>query len=914
MRRTIAAAILAALLLAGCTFTATFDVTKLPTPTPGPTATAQPTDAPTATTTATATPTPTETATASPSPTQTPTEQPTATATNTPQPPVLDKPTPPPVQATGALTVNVPLLPVASGDPALDANNWAIVWAGNVSPGGDYAQCRMVGAVDGARVYCQMWTPTAAGDSVALNMGGRALDVAHDMPSGWQVGQRCGGTDGTGCRGWTTYAFLPWGQFGKAPANGDVWPMTLTYHGAIWAGAIRWGLPDYAGRTVDGAQVVTATLSADAMLGGGTDCGAPSYPEYFPIWGALEWQGQPYVNVQAQWDVADWPCYSRYYAEWQLPTLPPGAQVVSATLTLAHFGNPGYGTGYAADGTGDTVIQVWDTVQALTVPTWDSAPRAVENIARTTVRPIDATCPAANLDATRTCRPGVPVAFDVTAAVQRAVQRGNGAAGVLLYTAAGQYHAGKHFWARGTVEQPVVTIAYTVQGAPAPTATPSPIPAPPTPTAAPTATVAPTATPEPTIPIAPATGRTYHVAVNGNDTNPGTAAQPWRTFARAWRGMVAGDTLLIGDGTYTEPIQPLVFGREGAPITIKAANDGAVTIDCRGACIPLKLGDNFPGDNRSWFVVEGLIARNGTEAAVRVRGDHIVLRRVSAYDSGLRSNSAVMLVAWSSDVLLEDVIAAGTGRKSILIFTSERVTVRRAFTQWQAWDGQTSDTCAMGWPAGNGINPYNSKHVTVENALVTGPMADAALRVTINHESVYSPGMGVYGSIAVGAGMDGAMPHAYPLVPDPACTVPNGGAPYTAAAWGMGVYGQGDAPGVVFRDVLAAGNAGWGFASLKPSGVGVTNGVLDHATLCANNSQPGETWERNVQGTYSGFAVTNSRIPGYQAGEGARLDMRYQDGVRTNAPLLPWPMQGRAAAELGVDVGAMWQQYAGACK
>jgi hypothetical protein len=193
-------------------------------------------------------------------------------------------------------------------------------------------------------------------------------------------------------------------------------------------------------------------------------------------------------------------------------------------------------------------------------------------------------------------------------------------------------------------------------------------------------------------------------------------------------------------------------------------------------------------------------------------------------------------------------------------------------------------------------------------------MADAALRVTINHESVYSPGMGIYGSIAIGAGMDGATPHAYPLVPDPACTVPAGGPPYYSSAWGMGVYGQGDAPGVVFRDVLAVGNAGWGFASLKPSGVGVTGGVLDHATLCGNNTQPGAAWERGIQGTYSGFAVTNSSIPGVQVGEGARLDLRYVDGVRTDTPLLPWPMQSRAAAELGVDVGAMWQQYAGACK
>ena len=364
--------------------------------------------------------------------------------------------------------------------------------------------------------------------------------------------------------------------------------------------------------------------------------------------------------------------------------------------------------------------------------------------------------------------------------------------------------------------------------------------------------------------------------------------------------MRAGDTLLIQDGTYTEPIQPLVYGREGAPVTIKAINDGKVIIDGRGQTIPLKLGDTWPGDNRSWFVVEGIVARNGTEAAVRIRGDHIILRRVSAYDAGLRSNSAVVLVGWSSDVLLEDVIAAGTGRKNILIFTSERVTVRRAFTQWEAWDGQTPDTCAMGWPAGNGINPYNSKYVIVENALVTGPVADAALRVTINHDSVYSPGMQVLGSIAAGAGVnaDGSR-HEYPLVSDPGCPVPADGPPYYAAAWGMGVYGQGDAPGPVFRDVMSVGNAGWGFASIKPSGVGAHDGLLDHATIVGNNAYPGQASERDVQGIYSGFTVTNSYIPGYQAGEGARLVNRYVDGLLTDVPLWPWPMEERGRAELG---------------
>ena len=927
--------VLAALMLAGCTVTVSVDLSKLPTQTPTATATA--------TQGVTSTPTPTDAATATAVPATATPEPPAATATptievipptNTQIPPTIPATMPPtatpePPAATATPVANVPLLLDATADdPRLDANNRAIVWAGDISPDGGYTQLRLVGRADGVSLYAQVMTPRPGG-TITVTIGNRTLPATYGARDGWTyVGT------GVGSRGWSATAFLPWGQFGGAPQPGDVWPLALTaLDGDTWQGVIRWGAPPYAGAA--GTYTVTVPVAQDATLGGSTDCGAYDWPDYFPTWGSRSYEGDPkygtFSNIQAQWDTTDWPCYSQYIAQWVLPQLPAGAEVTGAWLDVYYFGaaypTEGRDVPEYVPGQRTQAYQVGTAWDAATV-TWDTAPAATENVSYT------------SLD---WCATGVDChgwrALDVTPIVQRAYQAGQGDAAALLYTAAGQYHSGRYIYTSEGAAPPAVRISYTLPGEPQPTWTPVPVTptTTPTPTATsvpPTATYTPpatstttptprlTATPEPTIPIQPAvtatpqpsTGRVWYLGLGGNDANAGTASAPLRTFARAWAVMRAGDTLLIQDGTYTEPIQPLVYGREGAPVTIKAINDGKVIIDGRGQTIPLKLGDTWPGDNRSWFVVEGIVARNGTEAAVRIRGDHIILRRVSAYDAGLRSNSAVVLVGWSSDVLLEDVIAAGTGRKSILIFTSERVTVRRAFTQWRAWDGQTPDTCAMGWPAGNGINPYNSKFVTVENALVTGPMADAALRITINHESVYSPGMQVLGSIAAGAGMDApGKPHAYPLVDDPACYVPPGGPPYTAPAWGLGVYGQGDVPGVVFRDVLAVGNAGWGFASLKPSGVGVTGGVLDHATLCANNTQPGETWEKDVQGTYGGFFVTNSQIPGFRAGEGARLANRYVDGVLTDAPLLPWPMQDRAANELGVDVTGMWTRYAGAC-
>jgi hypothetical protein len=38
------------------------------------------------------------------------------------------------------------------------------------------------------------------------------------------------------------------------------------------------------------------------------------------------------------------------------------------------------------------------------------------------------------------------------------------------------------------------------------------------------------------------------------------------------------------------------------------------------------------------------------------------------------------------------------------------------------------------------------------------------------------------------------------------------------------------------------------------------------------------------------------------SGEGARLTHRYVDGVLTNEPLWPWPMEARIQAEMGISV------------
>jgi hypothetical protein len=220
-------------------------------------------------------------------------------------------------------------------------------------------------------VYVQVKNPSTAG-TLNLTINGKSFPIAYGSGNGWEYATR-------GERGWTAYRTIPWSELGGAPSIGNTWNLSQMAYGKSWTGIMHWGLPDYSGVVVPGAQVVTTSLSADATTGGGTECGSDDWPSYFPTWGLRNEDGATatsqrthmgltsQVNVgQAQWDTADWPCYSRYYAMWDLPALPAGARVVSATVTMRHFGNPGYGGGYADDGTKDTVYQVYEIDQPWT--------------------------------------------------------------------------------------------------------------------------------------------------------------------------------------------------------------------------------------------------------------------------------------------------------------------------------------------------------------------------------------------------------------------------------------------------------------------------------------------------------------------------------------------------------------------
>jgi hypothetical protein len=65
-------------------------------------------------------------------------------------------------------------------------------------------------------------------------------------------------------------------------------------------------------------------------------------------------------------------------------------------------------------------------------------------------------------------------------------------------------------------------------------------------------------------------GKVYYVAPVGRDTNPGTAALPWRTIQKAADTLAPGQRVLVRRGLYRENVQLSRSGTAAKPITIAA--------------------------------------------------------------------------------------------------------------------------------------------------------------------------------------------------------------------------------------------------------------------------------------------------------------------------------------------------------
>lgn len=217
-----------------------------------------------------------------------------------------------------------------------------------------------------------------------------------------------------------------------------VWPETANDSDPSTWGKLHLGLPTFQAPQgqPDEASVIrngsNGAIVKDAHVGGAFDCGA-SVGYDWNRWGNTnyELENSSQVNIQSQRDIADWPCFSKYFISFPLNVVPANAILISASLTMFHFGNS-----YPAEALASNIhVLGVDEDWVDTTITWNNAPLARVNYSNLRVEPLLA-YPG---------WPGIPVTWDVSLAVQDALANG-GDLMLALYSSDNPMHSGKYFF------------------------------------------------------------------------------------------------------------------------------------------------------------------------------------------------------------------------------------------------------------------------------------------------------------------------------------------------------------------------------------------------------------------------------------------------------------------------------------
>lgn len=223
---------------------------------------------------------------------------------------------------------------------------------------------------------------------------------------------------------------------GNSPIPDQVWPENMDPASPNTWGELAFGVPFYQPKPsapqgsitlrhqFNGANVPDVYAGGFGPTGG---CGVDL--DRWLEWGEWNYAGEHVIKVQNQWDISEFPCFSKYFVTFPLDDVPPGKTILHATLQMRLAGNSVNPKGE----TPDSYIQVLtiDEPWQENTLTWNNAPLAVENITGTWVKP-------------SWLSPDPFYKWNVSLAVAEAYRNGEPLR-LAMYSADGPQHTGKYF-------------------------------------------------------------------------------------------------------------------------------------------------------------------------------------------------------------------------------------------------------------------------------------------------------------------------------------------------------------------------------------------------------------------------------------------------------------------------------------
>jgi hypothetical protein len=193
----------------------------------------------------------------------------------------------------------------------------------------------------------------------------------------------------------------------------------------------------------------------------------------------------------------------------------------------------------------------------------------------------------------------------------------------------------------------------------------------------------------------------YYVASNGDDSDPGTESQPWRTIQKAANTLAAGDSLIVLPGEYDERVQITTSGSSGAPITYQA--QGTVTMKGFTIRADYIIIDGFDITNTDNYWDDGL--------GIFIQGSYCVLKNNYIYFA--TRGGIIVFNTSSSNCLIKNNRLYKNAMNGIEVQGRDHLIVGNEI--WRTIQYHPKWTNPPSWVDADGIRFHGSGHVIRNN-------------------------------------------------------------------------------------------------------------------------------------------------------------------------------------------------------
>ena len=235
-----------------------------------------------------------------------------------------------------------------------------------------------------------------------------------------------------------------------------------------------------------------------------------------------------------------------------------------------------------------------------------------------------------------------------------------------------------------------------------------------------------------------ATAATYYVANNGNNTNPGTLARPWKTIQKAANTLTPGSRVYVRAGVYQERVTVNVSGSlAGGYIQFLNYPNETPILDGTGLSVPASDSGLFLVVDRSYLVIKGFELRNfktsaggRVPVAIHIRGNshHLRIRDNTIHyiqHNGTTANNTdahgIAVYGDNATQAINNLIIDGNELYALKLGSSEALVINGNVTGFQVTNNRVHDNNNIGIDA-IGFEGVSSDPATdqARNGLISG--------------------------------------------------------------------------------------------------------------------------------------------------------------------------------------------------